>query len=107
MNWKLIVLLLMSLGFAALTGFSLSQVGYFGIWQAGIDNPGSLQVLVDLVIVCGLAIAWMIHDARSRGAAVWPYVLVTLVAGSFGPLAYLIGRELGARQTVRPAPRHG
>lgn len=69
------------------------QVGYLGIWQAGVANPGALQVLLDLVIVCALASAWMLVDARERGLAAWPFVAITLAAGSFGPLLYLMYRE--------------
>lgn len=39
-------------------------------------------------------------DARQRGLNPWPYVFITVVAGSFGPLAYLLRREWGARRLV-------
>ena len=54
------------------------------------------QVLVDLVIVCALAIIWMLKDARESGITVWPFIVVTLAAGAFGPLFYLVARELRA-----------
>ena len=40
----------------------------------------------------------MVGDAKQRGVNPWPFVLVTLVAGSFGPLSYLLLRELRARR---------
>jgi hypothetical protein len=53
-------------------------------------------VFFDLVIVAVLNCGWMVNDARERGLAVWPFILITLVAGSFGPLFYLVMRELRA-----------
>lgn len=78
--------------FGAYSAWVMWQVGYFGIWQAGFANPAALQVLIDLVIACLLACAWMIVDARARGVAPWPFVAITLAAGSFGPLLYLLYR---------------
>jgi hypothetical protein len=64
---------------------------------------GGAQVSTDLAILAVLACLWMVHDARGRGLAAWPFILVTLVAGSFGPLLYLLVREL--RSTAKhPVP---
>jgi Ca2+/Na+ antiporter len=73
------------------------QVGYMGIWRAGTASPGALQVLIDLIIVCTLAVIWIVQDARNRGLNPWPFVAITLAAGSFGPLLYLLRREWAAR----------
>ena len=51
------------------------------------------------MIVGVLACIWMSYDARERGLPAWPFILITLVAGSFGPLLYLLVREL--RSTTR------
>ena len=67
--------------------------GYLGIWRAGFANAAALQILLDLVITCGLIAGWMIADARGRGLKAWPFVGITLAAGSFGPLLYLLYRE--------------
>jgi hypothetical protein len=48
------------------------------------------------VILAVLASIWMVRDARERGLSAWPFILVTLVAGSFGPLLYLLTREIRA-----------
>lgn len=87
------VLLLVLLAFGVLTILALKDVGYFGLFTPSFESWGGAQVLVDLVIVCLLACIWMVADARKRGLAAWPFVLITLLAGSFGPLLYLLRRE--------------
>ena len=79
--------------FGLFTAWAVLQVGYFGIFTGALDNPGSQQVLIDLVIACALACVWMLQDARARGTNAWPFVILTLGAGSFGPLLYLILRK--------------
>lgn len=89
--------MLASLDFAALTGWAFDEIGYFGIWAAGFAGPGAVQILVDLVIVCVLACVWMVGDARARSVNPWPYVAITLAAGCFGPLLYLLRRQMSAQ----------
>lgn len=72
------------------TVLAVMQVGFFGIFASITDSWASVQIFVDLFIVCVLAIVWMVIDARARGRIVWPWVVVTLIAGGFGPLGYLL-----------------
>ena len=95
------VLIAIFLAFAAYTLYAMSQVGLSGIYFGGFANAGTLQVLLDLVIVCFLISCWMVMDARANGRNPWPYVLITLVAGSFGPLLYLL---LAGQRARVPAP---
>lgn len=77
-------------------GFStwvMWQVGYSGIWLAGLDNPGSLQILLDLAIACTLICSWIYQDAKSRGINPYPWFIATLLGGSLAPLVYLICRS--------------
>jgi hypothetical protein len=97
------LLLLVGLPFAAVSGYALLEVGYLGIWRAGVDNPGALQILCDLSVSCLLISSWMIGDAQRHGRHAWPYVLATLALGSAGPLAYLLIGRIAAARAGAPA----
>jgi hypothetical protein len=94
MSGRLIALFAVIVGFGALTVIALLDVGYIGIFEPQLRSWGAAQVLVDLVIVALLACIWMYHDARARGVSPWPFIVITLFAGAFGPLTYLVMREL-------------
>ena len=94
MSTRIIALAVVLVAFGVLTALALLDVGYFGILEPHFRSWGGAQVFVDLVIVCILACTWMVNDARERGLSAWPFVVITLVAGSFGPLLYLVVREL-------------
>lgn len=91
---RLIVLVLVIASFGVLSALALMDVGYFGILEPHFQSWGGAQVFVDLVIVAVLASIWMSKDARERGLSAWPFILITVFAGSFGPLLYLVVREL-------------
>ena len=78
------------LAFSTLSAKALLDHGYLGIFAFHFTATAGMQVLTDLVIVCTLAIFWMVADARRSGRNPWPYVVLTLTAGSFGPLFYLL-----------------
>jgi len=83
------LILAIFLPFALYSAYTLMQVGYIGIWTSHAHIAG-VQVLSDLIIACILAMVWMWRDAQASGRTVWPYILVTLTMGSFGPLSYLL-----------------
>jgi hypothetical protein len=93
MSGRLMALLLVIAAFGVLSAIALMDVGYLGIISPHFRSWGAAQVFADLVILAVLACVWMVNDARERGLAVWPFILITLVAGSFGPLCYLLTRE--------------
>ena len=76
--------------FGALTSVAVWHHGYRGIFETMFQSWAGVQVLVDLVIALVLVLVWMWRDAQVLKRSVWPYVLITLVAGSFGPLLYLL-----------------
>lgn len=103
MSTRLILLAVVIAGFAALTAEALMEAGYFGLVEQQLHSFAGMQVLVDLVIVCVVACIWMTNDAREHGLSAWPFIVVTLLAGSFGPLFYLVARELRSSSTTRAA----
>lgn len=87
------VLAVVTLLFGALSIYAVSQVGYIGIFDYHRHSPAGWQVIADLVIACGLGIVWMVLDGKKIGRNPWPFVVVTLFLGAFGPLSYLLTRR--------------
>jgi hypothetical protein len=73
-----------------ITAVALWQGGLVGIFAAISHSYGSMQIFADLVIALTLVMVWIWRDAKNTGRNAWPWIVVTLVAGSFGPLLYLI-----------------
>jgi hypothetical protein len=91
------LLVIITAVFGAFSSYVMLTFGYLGIWRNAFTNAATMQVLFDLVITCLLLSGWMVIDARRSGRNAWPYVVITLAAGSFGPLLYLlVGRFSGA-----------
>lgn len=74
--------------FAALTVWALMNGGISGI-LAFHKSAGGWQVFTDLVIALLLLLSFLVPHARARGRNPWPWVAITLLLGSFGPLLYL------------------
>ena len=87
------ILLSVSIAFAVLTGLALWHHGYWGILEPHFKTFGAAQVLADLAIALSLFLVWMWRDAKQTGRSPWPWLCLTLVAGSFGPLLYLLTRR--------------
>lgn len=99
------LLILVLAAFGAFTMYAMWQVGYLGIWQAGMSSVGAWQVLLDLVLMSFIALGFIWRDARQTGRTVWPFAVLTVAAGSFGPLLYLLLQPAthGARQAPSTA----
>ncbi len=91
MKKPFLILALVALG--AITAIAIWQDGLVGIFTAIAHSYGSLQIFADLVIALTLVMVWMWSDAKSSGRNVWPWIAITLVAGSFGPLLYFIAAK--------------
>ena len=94
MSARMLLLVVVIGLFGVISALALEEVGYLGIIEPHFKSLGEFQVLADLVIMCVLGCVWMTEDARARGISSWPFVVVTVFAGSFGPLLYLVTREL-------------
>ena len=58
-----------------------------------VSSPDTAQVVFDLYIMALLAIIWMYDDNKRKGKStvyVIPFVVLTLVFVSIGPLLYLV-----------------
>lgn len=88
-----IVLLVVTLLFSILTALAVWQNGVRGIFEHQFKNFGGIQVWVDLVIALTIFMVWMWRDAKATNRNPWPWIIITLAAGSFGPLLYLLFRN--------------
>ena len=84
------ILIAILIPFSILTALALWTHGYWGIFKPHFESLGGGQVLVDLVIALSLVMIWMWRDAKDKGRNIWPWIAITLLAGSFGPLLYLL-----------------
>lgn len=82
--------ILMLIPFTLLTVYAVAEVGYIGIFDYHRHSPAGWQVITDLVIALVLVLIWLIPEAKKAGRNPWPWVILTLIAGSFGPLLYLV-----------------
>ena len=58
-----------------------------------LQTSAGWQVLADLTIALTLFLVWMWQDAKVTRRNPWPWILITLTLGSFGPLIYLLTRK--------------
>ncbi|MDH0648795.1 DUF2834 domain-containing protein [Pseudomonas sp. GD03858] len=66
-----------------------------------MSRPDTAQVVIDLYVMAGLGCAWMVSDQRKRSGSllgVLPYLLLTAVFVSVGPLLYLVVRGFAQRR---------
>ena len=91
--------LVVLMAFTAYTAFVMSQADQ-SLIQFGIELMSSLdtaQVVIDLYILAALASIWMYQDNKSRNKpfrAVAPYIIITAIFVSIGPLLYLVVRGI-------------
>lgn len=94
-----IVLAAFLVDFLLLTGWAVWRIGAQGLVDLLVDGgPGAILLAVDLVIALALIAVWMYRDARGVGLNATPYLVLTALTGSAGPLLYLIRRESAIRR---------
>lgn len=84
------LLWIITAAFGAFSLWALAQVGYMGLWQGGFANIGASQITLDLIVSSLLLVGFVARECKRAGRPWWPWALLTLAAGSFGTLAYLL-----------------
>jgi hypothetical protein len=97
------ILLTILIAFSTLTAVALWHHGYWGIIEPHFKSFGAAQVLTDLTIALSIFLVWMWRDAAATGRNPWPWIVLTVVAGSIGPLVYLLTRK-SAKQASDARP---
>lgn len=94
------------IAFAALNVYVFAADDLVGL-VSYLRNLGAWGVLatIDLLIALLIGVWWMWQDARAKGVAPIPYVILTLVTGSLGLLVYLVrhGDVIARRMEAREA----
>jgi hypothetical protein len=83
---------------SAATLYTLDRHGYVAVLLYASANPASQLLFVDLAICLLLVAAWMVRDARRRGASIVPFLPSLLLFGPVGLFLYLLTREIGRRR---------
>ncbi|QHG65866.1 DUF2834 domain-containing protein [Pseudomonas putida] len=91
--------------FSIYTGWTMSiaEQSLVAFGRELISRPNTAQVVIDLYLMALLACLWMVKDNRSRGRsliAMLPYLLLTAVFVSAGPLLYLAVNGLDRESQV-------
>lgn len=90
MNNRRTLAIIILFPFSLLSLYAMAEVGYIGIFDYHRHSPAGWQVFTDLVIALILVLCWMVPDAKKTGRNPLPWVVLTLLGGSFGPLLYLV-----------------
>ncbi len=96
MKPKTILLAALLVDFTALTAWALSSLTLETL-TATLSTPLGMQMTADLVIALGVAAGFIWKDAKARGLNPVGWMVVTLLTGSIGPLAYLVRRQWAGR----------
>ncbi|ATB63845.1 DUF2834 domain-containing protein [Pseudomonas mosselii] len=89
--------------FTLYTGWTL-MIADQSLVAFGLDllsRPDTAQVVIDLYVMAGLGCVWMVSDQRQRGGSllgVLPYLLLTAVFVSLGPLLYIVVKGFAQRR---------
>jgi len=94
MNVRIVALILLVV-FTAYTAYTMvrAEESLLAFAQRLVSSPDTAQVVFDLYIMAFLAILWMFSAAKRAGKSVLyliPFVLLTLVFVSIGPLLYIV-----------------
>lgn len=88
--------------FTLYTGWTL-MIAEQSLLAFGLDllsRPHTAQVVIDLYVMAGLGCIWMANDQCQRGGSllgVLPYLVLTALFVSLGPLLYIVVKGLAQR----------
>ncbi|WP_434625098.1 DUF2834 domain-containing protein [Pseudomonas sp. Z1-14] len=74
-----------------------------------MSSADTAQVVIDLYLLACMACIWMYRDIRARGkslVSLLPYILITAIFVSIGPLLYIVVNGFGRQSPVTVAPAH-
>ena len=99
-----LVVVLLAL-FSAVSGYAVWEHGYLALWRLPFaGGSGTLQLFADLFVAMFLVTTWMVRDSRTSGVPALPWIVVTVLTGSFGPLGYLLHRRLRQARSSATQP---
>ena len=75
--------------FSAWTAYALVDEGIVAIWQEISGSLWSNQIFIDLLLAAGIALAFVIPEARRVGMKPLPWVVATAATGCIALLAML------------------
>lgn len=91
------VILVVAVLFTAYSTLVVVDHGYSGFIQLALREAWGMQMLLDLCISLTMVSSLLVIDARRRKEAAWPWVVITALLGSVGPLWYLVLRSPAER----------
>lgn len=87
------ILILILIAFSGFTAWLVVDVGYVAVLEDAFSKWTTTQVFLDLSIACLLLNIIMIRDHITSGRSLLsllPFLAMTLILGSIGPLLYFI-----------------
>lgn len=84
--------ILVAVLFTAYSTMVVVDHGYTGFISLALREAWGMQMLLDLCISLTMVSSLLVIDARRRKRAAWPWVVITALLGSVGPLWYLVLR---------------
>lgn len=97
----LVALLLFSMYTASTVLLAEQSLLAFGVRL--MSSPDTAQVVIDLYLLACMACIWMYQDTRSKGRSLMsllPYILITAIFVSIGPLLYIVVNGFGRQSPV-------
>lgn len=101
----LVTLLLFSVYTASTLFLAEQSLLAFGLEL--MARPDTAQVVIDLYLLACMACIWMYRDTRSKGrslTSLLPYLLITAILVSIGPLLYIVVNGSGRQSPVTDTP---